>query len=265
MTDQNYKSALGRLVEQCPTLGQPLAHAETIRGERLSFFLENSGRLQGLEEFSCFLDAAVEWFRNFPDLSPITLLLARAGADFVTAIEATFSGFHAVAWESMRDVMEIELLLGEFAEDPNQMQKWISSGGKERRSTFSHSELRKRKAARLSLPLSDMPDTVDYRGHSVILHVNPVASPFGNRGLSREAVEVGADVCFWDIYQHARNLLKVILELFGQFGKSRDAEGWKPPTLHRFTREYQEAIGIQQVVMDKLKQLELGDEDNLED
>ncbi len=262
MADQNYQTILNRLITECPMLGRPLAHAEKIRSERLAFFLENTGRLQGLNEFSAFLDAVIKWFQEFPDLNPITFLLARAGTDFVSAIEATISGFHAVAWESMRDVMEIEILLGEFAEEPDQMQKWLTASQKERRNIFSHGELRKRKAVRLGLLLSNMPDAVDYRGHSTILHVNPVASPFGNRGLSREAIDVGADACFWDIYQHARNLFKVILELFGRFGESRDVQGWKPPTVDRFTKEYQEAMQIQQVIVDELKQLESEDDDN---
>jgi hypothetical protein len=70
-----------------------------------------------------------------------------------------------------------------------------------------------------------MPDTVDYRGHSAVLHVKLVRSPFGNRGLSWEAIDVGADACFWDIYQHARNLFKVIRDLFDRFGESRDVQG----------------------------------------
>src|SRR5437867_3438409 len=101
----------------------------------------------------------------------------------------------------------------------------------------------------LGLPLSNMPDTADYRGHSAVLHVNPVTSPFGNRGLSREPIDVGADACFWDIYRHAWNLFKVILELFGRFGEARDVQGWKPPTVDRFTQQYEETMQMQGVMI----------------
>jgi hypothetical protein len=261
MTDEDYQSALRRLVAECPTLGRPLAHANKIRTERLQFFLDNTGRLEGLDTFSAFLDAATKWFREFPELNPITFLLARAGADFVTAVEATISGFHAVAWESMRDVMEIELLLAEFTDDPAQMEKWRTASKRVRRNVFSHGELRKRKAMRLGLSLSELPDTVDYGGHSTVLHVNPVRNPFGNRGLSRSGMDVGSDACFWDIYQHAQNLFKVILDLFGKFGESREVEGWKPPSIERFIEEYREVMEIQEVIMDKLKELESEDAD----
>ncbi len=43
MADQNYQTILNRLVTECPMLGRPLAYAEKIRSERLSFFLENTG------------------------------------------------------------------------------------------------------------------------------------------------------------------------------------------------------------------------------
>src|SRR2546426_3620762 len=120
MTNHGYRIALDRIVDECPIIGNTLAHADRVRGERIEFFWQNTGRLHGLEEFSAFLVAATKWFQSFPDLKPITFLLVRASADFATGIEATISGFHAVAWESMRDVMEIALLLGEFAVDPKQ-------------------------------------------------------------------------------------------------------------------------------------------------
>ncbi len=259
--DQNYQGTLDKLAAKCPVLARPLTHADKIRAERLSWFLNNTNRLEGLEEFSQFLDAATNWFREFPELKAIAFLLARAGADFVTAIEATISGFHAVALDSMRDVMEIELLLAEFAHDPPQMEKWLTDSQRVRRNTFSHGELRKRKAARLGIESSELSDAVDYRGHSTILHVNPIVHPFGSRGLSPEAIDVGADACFWDIYQHARNLFKVILELIGQFGESRHVEGWKPPDVAQFTKEYGEAMRVQGVIMEKLKELESDDTD----
>jgi hypothetical protein len=257
--DQNYQDALDRLAAKCPVLARPLTHADKIRAERLSWFLDNTNRLEGLEEFSQFLDATTKWFREFPELKAITFLLWRAGADFVTAIEATISGFHAVANDSMRDVMEIELLLAEFAHDPPQMEKWLTCSPKVRMNTFGHGELRKRKAARLGIEPSELSDVADYRGHSTMLHVNPIVHPFGSKGLSQEAIDVNADMCFWDIYQHARNLFKVVLELFGQFGDSRHVEGWKPPDLGKFTREYGEAMHMQGFIMDKLRELESED------
>ena len=50
-------------------------------------------------------------------------------------------------------------------------------------------------------------------------------------------------------------MFKAILALFGQFSESRDVEGWKPPSIDRFTKEYREAMEIQETIMDKLKEL----------
>lgn len=261
-SDEPYTIVLNDLRTECPTLAKLLSHAEEVRRARLDYFLKNTGRLQGLEEFANFLLAATQWFETFIELRPITWLLIRAGADVVTAIEATISGYHAVAWESMRDVMEIELLLEEFALDHAMMERWERSNQRERQKFFSHGELRKGKAKREGIDLKDLSDTHDYRGHSVVLHVNPQSNPFGGRGLSREAVDVGADACFWDIYQHARNLFIVILALFGTFNEGRDVAGWKPPNVDRFLDEYKEAKSMEAKIMSKLKSIEEDENEN---
>jgi len=90
----------------------------------------------------------------------------------------------------------------------------------------------------------------------VVLHVNPISNPFGGRGIFPKAIDVSADVCFYEIYSHAHRLFIVVLALFGQFGEGRKVEGWKPEKVDRFIQEYEEAKYMQKFVMTKLEEIE---------
>lgn len=260
MVEDSYTKALRKLKRKCPILWRPLRHAQKVRRQRLQFFMKMTGRLEGLEEFSVFLDSCVKWFSSIDQLRPVDFLLHRAGCDFVTAIEALLSGFNAVSFDTMRDVMEIEFLLSDFTAHPENIQFWLTCNEQQRRREFSPIRLRQRKSDRLGVDVRELPDTVDYRGHSMALHVNPFVNPFGGRGLSHEAVDVGADACFWDIYQHARNLVIVIREMCERFSRDYDFDSFNPPDISTFAKEYQEAIQVQENMMKEYRKL-LGEED----
>lgn len=253
MFGKTYRRALKRLRKNCPTLFIPLEHAEAVRVKRLNFFLDNTDRFQGLDQFVDFLQVSARWFAGIDDLKVVALLLSRAGADFATATEALLSGYHAVAFDSMRDAMEIELLLDDIVAEPNRMQEWLQSNERDRRNKFSPGALRERKANRLGICVKDLPGSVDYKAHSLLLHVNPVNNPFGNRGLAKEPIDVGADACFWDTYQHARNIVIVIRSLCEKYSQTYEFNAFDPPDISKFVTEYQEAMRIQSVIMDKLK------------
>jgi hypothetical protein len=201
------------LRDECPLLAAAAEHTDRIREERTAFFLKETGRLQGLENFLTFMATTRAWLQSHDDLKTITILLGWIEADFYTAIDATLRGFHSVAFDAMRDEMEIEILLSEFAANPSQIERWLTCSHDERKNLFGHGGLRKRKAARLGIEVEDLPDRNDYLGHSLFLHVNPVQNPFGGRGIAKVAVEHGADACFWDIYLHARNLIRTLTEI----------------------------------------------------
>jgi hypothetical protein len=75
-------------------------------------------RLKGLEQLYTYLDAAIESYSLIPKLAVLAFLVRRVRADFETALEATLSGYQGVASDAMRDVMEIEGLLLDFAAHP---------------------------------------------------------------------------------------------------------------------------------------------------
>ena len=57
----------------------------------------------------------------------MAFLVERAEADFQTAIEATLSGYQGVAADAMRDVMEIECLLLDFAVNGGGADEWLNA------------------------------------------------------------------------------------------------------------------------------------------
>jgi len=63
--------------------------------------------LKGLEQLLHHLDDVRHAFSESKDLAKIAFLISRAKADFVTAIEATLSGYLSIAFDSMRDVLPV--------------------------------------------------------------------------------------------------------------------------------------------------------------
>lgn len=71
----------------------------------------DGARFQGLDEL-------LQAFTANPTLHRIARLIHRSRADLETATEAILSGYVAVVADAMRDVMEIENLLLDFAVNP---------------------------------------------------------------------------------------------------------------------------------------------------
>jgi hypothetical protein len=135
--------------------------------------------------------------------------VGRARGDFQTALEATLSGFHSVAHDAMRDVMETEFLLREFYHEPKHIGEWLHCTPKQRNEGFRPGLLRQRHARRIGKEPQDLGEASDYRAHSTFLHVSPYRNPFGGPGLADSDVPFAADSCFWEIFEHARRLVFV--------------------------------------------------------
>ena len=103
-------------------------------------------------------------------LAGIAWLLDRTKADFITALDAALAGLNGVAFDAMRDVMEIEYLLRDFRYDPSAIARWLSD---KHRRDFMPVKLRERHARKLGVAVKDLPDSQDYKIHSEGLHVSP--------------------------------------------------------------------------------------------
>src|SRR5439155_7049867 len=131
-----------------------------------------------------YLDAAEHAYQTNPDLTRLAFLVARSAADFETALEATLSGYQGVAADAMRDVMEVEYLLLDFAAHPEHVVQWLSADRQTRLHRFSPATVRQRLRGAGMSPFSDTGwEPTDYRAHSESLHVTPDVSIIGARGM----------------------------------------------------------------------------------
>lgn len=206
---RSYKSVVKALSETHPTTTSFLRRAEVNRTRRLKYW-QHSGRMQGYEELISHLTEVGQVYRRNRRLRPIAFLIDRAQADFVTGLEATLSGFHSVAHDAMREVMEIEFLLREFYHEPDRIQEWLKASPKQQNDKFRPAILRQRHAARHNVKPENLVEANDYRSHSLYLHVTTAKNPFGGPGISDEDIAFSADSGFWEIFEHGRRVLFTI-------------------------------------------------------
>jgi hypothetical protein len=197
---------LRHLSDRCPTVANGLRAAEASRARRLASYIQGV-RLAGLEELLTHLEEVKRAFEARAELRPVAFLAARARADFITAVEALLSGYHAVAVDAMRDVMEVEFLLREFRHKLDKISVWARADLKQLNDQFRPAVLRQLHANRVSAKPQDLGEAVDYKAHSSSLHVTPYQGPFGGPGIVPDNVPFGADGCFWEVFEHARRLL----------------------------------------------------------
>jgi hypothetical protein len=197
---------LNNLAKAHPRAAAHLSRAQANREQRLAAYFSGA-RLKGYEELIEHLERLEPVFHRSRKLRGIAFLIGRARGDFHTALEAALSGFHSVAHDSMRDVMEIEFLLRDFYYEPSHIGQWLSCTAKERNNRFRPAILRQRHAKRLGKEPQDLREALDYQGHSMLLHVSPYPNPFGGPGLGTPSMPFADDSCFWEIFEHGRRLL----------------------------------------------------------
>lgn len=154
----------------------------------------------------------------------------RALHDFLLAVDGTLAGEHVTVFESMRDVMEIELLIREFRNQRHRIREWIESDNDALKKKFTPGILRQLHANRVGLKPQDLPEHADYQAHSIGVHVTPFSGipPFGSRDMITDCSDPFAvEACFWDIFSHAQSLLTRLLEFLGSSS---------PPDFKRNTR-----------------------------
>jgi hypothetical protein len=202
---------LDELAACLPRLAITLQRAEQQRSQRTASLVRGA-RFKGIDELLCHLDGLVRAFADDPALRRIAFLIHRSRADFETATEASLSGYVSVAADAMRDVMEIENLLLDFATNPSHIDAWLTADRKTLLNKFGAATVRKRLHASGEGRYATTAESVDYRAHSAVLHVGPHMNPITERGLS---IEPGwdSDGGFWEIFEHARRLLLAIQRL----------------------------------------------------
>ncbi len=217
-----------------PNIYESLRLAESNRAERLKHWKQGI-RFNGIEELISHLSELTAVYRRNRKLRRIAFLVERARGDFITALEATLSGFHLVTFDAMRDVMEIEFLLRDFCLSPEHIEEWLDANESNRYTRFRPAILRQRYAQHLGKLPQDLGEAADYKGHSRFLHVTPIINPFGKVGLNSGDIAFGADSGFWEMYEHGRRLIfaahnlrrKVAKHLKAPIGPERGLKNFK--------------------------------------
>jgi hypothetical protein len=248
---ETYENLLTRLKASHPQLAADLLLSHEGRRSRLLQYL-GGVRLDGIEEvlqaFSNLLGALPD------DAQPLRMLVDRLRIDFVASTEAILSGNLSYALDTMRDVLEVELLFLDFIDSPDNASKWLSDSESKRRDRFQPAQIRKRLASH-GKPVGK---GRDYAGHSASLHPAPPWDPFGHRGLYL-LDSIWVDGGFWDIFDHARRVLSALhtyLLSIGLLGEATLVDPDQRPSLIRAWERTQEM----QILMIGVPNPELGDE-----
>ena len=201
-----YEQLLVQLGKLRPRTAAALGDAQRRRQEQVQALL-GGARLVAVEELLSHLDALTTSWKSDTALNALAFLPARLADDFETAVEATLSGYLAVAIDAMRDVMEIENLLWDFSTDPTLVQQWLTADPTTLRKQFSADAVRKRLHKAGVGRYQTSAEAGDYRAHSAALHVTPTSrrSALTAKGRVPEHSFEG-DAGFWEIIHHARRL-----------------------------------------------------------
>jgi hypothetical protein len=206
-----YQDSLSTLAVSRPLIARSLRLAEERRAQRLAGYLDGM-RFAGLEQLRTYLDAAVESFAAVPALADLAFLVSRVRADFETALEATLSGYQGVASDAMRDVMEIEGLLLDFATHPGNAAEWIKADRRMLIRKYGPAAVRDRlKAADVAPYSNEGFEPVDYQAHSAALHVTPGRTMPNDRGPEAPNLpSLFADLGFMEMFEHGHRILLAI-------------------------------------------------------
>ncbi len=225
--DPDYEAELGAIAPPLPLVSKPLQDAQRQRAQRLGS-PSALVRLKGLEQLYAYLIAERGAYRENQDLQPLAFLIDRLFADFETGLEATLSGYPGVCADAMRDVMETEALLLDFAHAWENAREWLQGDDKVRRQKYAPAAVRKRLQAAGIAPYSNPDwDARDYRGHSEALHVTP-STPFGiARGFHAFDDSVFGQVGYMEIFEHSLRVLDALDRL--RLARSSDVSAPRLP------------------------------------
>lgn len=244
--NDTYMSLLMKMAEDgAPVPALVLATADARRQRNLKR-LAGDIRFAGINELFTRLSEIGQAFAETPELSKITFMIQRAHADFMTALEATLSGYFAVASDAMRDVLEIEYLLMDFAIHPGHAADWLTTDDKGRMKRFAPARVRERLQAAGVVNFGDKAVSMDYKGHSMALHVSPVQLMNSANGIVSERSWLN-EAGYWEIFDHGSALLKALRLLVERTAPGTQAEAVFKKDFTAFNEAKAKADGLKRV------------------
>lgn len=204
--ERSIQSWLQELSEQRPRVARALVESVSRRHAAANTWNPGGQRLTGLEQLLQHLDSVSDHLVHTRRERVVARLVQRMTRNFETALEAGLSGYTAVALDAMRDVMEATDLVLMFSTDLALIDEWVQTPSHSHWRKFSPAAVRKHLLRAHLKYTSNAQATVDYRGHSMALHVTPWRIPLADRGIAEPGFLTN-DAPFWEIFTHARELV----------------------------------------------------------
>ncbi len=185
-------SRLHRLVER----------AERTRRDVEQLYRYTGVRGRGFDDLLRHLAELITVAEREPKLERIVFFARRALADVEVGLVSAYHGMLSVATDAMRDMMEIQLLLRHFSNEPSDLERWWQSSKKDRKRDFGPARLRKIHQGRIGVAVASLKEVQDYASHSGMLHVTPEPGP--RRGVASEPdMLFEIDLVFAEILWHS--------------------------------------------------------------
>lgn len=166
-------------------LAEHLRHEHQVRGARLFALMRLVVVLPAFGQALSHCDELAESFAAQRDLAGLAFLVRRSRADLEISIDALLLGRQSVIADSMRDVMEIELMLRDFTARKDSIDAWLNADEKSSWNNFSPKEVRRRLANDLYPSKGfDLPEADEYAVHSAGLHPSPQPSPHREKEIT---------------------------------------------------------------------------------
>jgi hypothetical protein len=231
------------LQRRAPRVAAIVAARRSVRERQIGAYAAGA-RVVGLDQLLGYLEAAEQAFSGGPALMAGTAdLIARGRSDFVIALDATLGGLMSVASDAMRDVLEIEMLLLDFALDPDRLDLWLSDT---RRKEFKPVVVRERLKDAGVQEVTSSVFGADYAAHSSALHVNPTPLPFAGKAAVEDGFEL--DAGFWEMLEHGRRLLTAIEAVRVSATEDAELDGLAP--LDQFWDAHKRVMEMQDMVFE---------------
>ena len=174
--------------------------------------------LQAVELLLGFLASASDLLASNSETCELHFLPTRVADDVRMALEGLLSGYLQISSDAMRDAMETELYIRDFALDPRQIRRWRDADEDTLNRHFRPNNLRQRQARALGVDVTEVPGATDYKAHSMLLHVRPPLRFPRSPDAGHQAVNV-LDALM-EIMFHGVSTVEALVALFDAVGQS---------------------------------------------
>jgi hypothetical protein len=179
-----YHAALKAASDTYPLVTEGLMRADRHRLRRWQQFIDPID-LEAIDSLLKYLASVSRSLNQTEKNHNLAFLPNHIADDVRISLEGLMSGHLQTVSDAMRDSIETELLIRDFALETSHIDKWLSTEEDQRWKFFAPACLRKRQAAALGINQRGLPITADYSAHSGLLHV-------GESKLFPRTVESGA-------------------------------------------------------------------------